>query len=758
MKPKTGIRSSLPFEETVLIVLLALVPVVFSRLTEECFEIPQSMLLTTGALILLWRGLGRELGRLTRPGSAAWLRSLPGRIQGWATRDPLGVGVTLFLGSSIASTIASPNPAQSLHGSPDSTAGLVSAFATAILYFTSRAVSRANPATLVRFARAAGFASLVTSLYALIQLVGWDPLIWGRTASFEGEVRIFGTLGHPNMLGAYLAMTAPLVTWLALGSRGIERIAWGLVATISLVVVAATLSRGAWIGLFAAALAWTVLALLARLRTRAPSRGPREGRAVIPAALGISLLVAGTAAFLFARAPMGTHLAERTRQIASMKAPTTQSRLLIWQAGLHMARDHPVLGVGVDAFGIAFPRYRDPRYWEIEFGHTANKAHNEPIEILADQGIVGGIAALLVVLFASIAAFRATGRKEHAVRSGAIAANACLAAFAAQDLASFTVVALGSLAAVIAGWVLSAAQGETPEGRDAGRSRRERVPAWAKGAAFLIVALLFVEVVFLPLRAQVYEKQAMKAPLGSPDRAWAATLASRYAPWDARYMNLLGNSLLAQFGRESDPARTRDLLRQAASALQAAIAKEPQNPYYHSNLGRVVTAQASLHPPDATEAEARRAFDEALRRDPSNAQVMDQAENALLTFGRVPEARALALRSVALYPELAQPIALLGYAALLEKRWEDARDTLEIAVRREWYGERHAQAATWSNLSAAYLALGRDQDALRAAEEGLAREPQNADALGNRDVARQRLDAAAHGGVPGSAGSRGRAR
>lgn len=41
--------SRIPFEEVVLLALLAFVPVVFSRVTQECFEIPQSALLAMAA-------------------------------------------------------------------------------------------------------------------------------------------------------------------------------------------------------------------------------------------------------------------------------------------------------------------------------------------------------------------------------------------------------------------------------------------------------------------------------------------------------------------------------------------------------------------------------------------------------------------------------------------------------------------------------------------------------------------------------------
>ena len=130
-----------------------------------------------------------------------------------------------------------------------------------------------------------------------------------------------------------------------------------------------------------------------------------------------------------------------------------------------------------------------------------------------------------------------------------------------------------------------------------------------------------------------------------------------------------------------------------------------------------------------------------MARDTVNAQIMDQASNALLELGERVEARSIALHSAALYPELAQPLAFLGYMGLLEGRWRPAADTLGIALRREWWGEKTARAAAWSNLSAGYLALGRNEDARRAAEEALELDALNRDAQENRKLAIARIGA-----------------
>ena len=728
MNPRPASRS-LP--AILLLTLLALVPVTFERWTQECFEVPESALLITLALALLGYGIAGELGRAARegggyPGAAAR------RLGAWVARDPLGASILVFLGSALASTIVAPNPAQSLHGAPDSSAGWIVACATATVYFAARSVSRGDPVTLERMARAAGFASAIASGYALMQLTGLDPLVWGRTASYEGDVRIFGTLGHPNILGAYLAMTAPLTVWLAWRARsGAERALWATVATASAVTIAATLSRGAWIGLAAGGIAVPCLTLLGRGSVARPG-APSNAKAALLVSLALALL----ALLFFARTPMGPHLVERLRQIASLSAPTTQSRLHIWRAAWRMFQDHPVWGVGLDAFGTFYPRYRTAEYWKVEWGRTPNKAHNEGLGILATQGLVGALAALLVLTLAAVAIVRAVRRSEGAARSGAIVAGAALVAFVAQDLASFTVVALGSLAAALAGWLGSVAETRVPGPRSKGGR-----PPWALALAAAAMVALFFPLVLRPLLAQRAEKVALRADLGTPERADALEWAAREAPWDARYPSLLGASLLEEAGREPSAARGRTLLRRAAEAERKAISIEPENGYFHAALGRVAAAQAELRPPEANEAEAYAAFTEALRRDPTNAEIMDQTSNAMIRLGRKDEARLASLTAARLYPEVGQPLAFLGYLALLDHRWADAADTLSRAVRGQWYGEVLPREAAWSNLSAAYLALNRNEEARRAAEEALALQPLDKDAQGNRDLAAQRLGA-----------------
>ncbi len=73
----------------------------------------------------------------------------------------------------------------------------------------------------------------------------------------------------------------------------------------------------------------------------------------------------------------------------------SQSRGLMYRATLQLAKDFPVLGVGLGALDRATPRYSPP---EIATTTRINHAHSEPLQLLAEAGIPG-ILLLLLALF-----------------------------------------------------------------------------------------------------------------------------------------------------------------------------------------------------------------------------------------------------------------------------------------------------------------------------------------------------------------------
>ena len=655
--------------------LLALIPAVFYLGTTEQFEFPKTELLATGALVMAAIAL------------AGAMRARTGAAR---RRDPLGAAVLLFLASSVASTLISIRPDMSVFGAAQYyAAGLKTAFGTAALYFASRSLA-SDARWLRRLSWAATAALAVATVYSFLQFAHLDPIAWNPSATFGGMARWPGTLAHANHLGTYIAMTIPLVLWLAWRATSPwTRGACAALVLLSLAILAATLSRGAWIAFAAGCL---VFVLLAWRRAR-----PWNPRTVVAAIL---LATAAMCAPLLT--PFRPALVSRLHQITDVHEPSMHMRVLNWRAGMRMAMDHPVLGVGTDAYIAAFPRYRTPEFWGLEWNVAPSKAHNEVIGIAATQGAFGLIAALLVVVLAGRAVWRAAQHPSQEVREGAAAAGGALVAFAVSDLASFTVVSTGCLAAALAGW----AAGVTREAAaEPAKHPGPGVFAWAAG--IVVAVAVWIPLVLLPWLADTAAAKANWTAMSSPVRARAFGRASAIAPWDARYASELGRSLLAgAFTVTADSSVRWEMLARARSAFERATRIGPADGENRALLARVLASQATLRPSAVPFARIRSEFDRAIELEPANANVLELAAQGYLELRRTAESRAAALRCAALFPDYALPMADVGVVALLENRPRDAADTLSLALGRNWHGQGGAEAAAKRNYALAVQEMG----------------------------------------------------
>ena len=692
--------------EALVLGLLALIPGVFYLGTTEQFEFPKTELLATGALILVAIVLAGEMERLSKLGPVEWIRTAPARVGGDLRRDPLGSAILLFLVSSIASTAISIRRDLSVFGPAQYyAAGLKTALATGAIYFASRSLA-SDPRWLGRVARAAAIAIAVATAYALLQYAHLDPIQWNPSATFGGMTRWAGTLAHANHLGSYVAMTVPLVLWLArrMTSRWMQGVCVVLVL-ISLAVLTATLSRGAWVG-FAAGIAVTVLLSWragGQAATKTPSVEECVSRRRRPPTIVWAVLLASAAVSVPLLTPLRPALIARVHQLTDFREPSAHMRVLIWRAGIRMAADHPLLGVGTDAYIAAFPRYRTPEFWRLEWNVAPAKAHNELIQIAATQGALGLIAALAVVFFAGRAVWRAARHSNPEAGLGAATAGGALVAFAVSDLASFTVVSTGCLAAALAGWAAGVTRDAEPSARSEHLATGGKNPgalAWAGSITTAVV--IWVPLVLLPWLADTAAAREKWTELSSPKRARAFARASALAPWDGRYASELGRSLLAgAFSVTADTGARWEMLTRARSAFERAVFIGPVDGENRALLARVLASQAALRPSAVPIRVVRAEFDRAIALEPANATVLELAAQGYLENGRTAEARAAALRCAALFPDYALPMADIGIAALLEGRAADAADTLSLALRRDWHGQGGAKAAAEKNYALA---------------------------------------------------------
>ncbi len=696
--------------------LLLVVPAFFYLGTTEQFEFPKTELLATTVLAIVAISIAGTIERLPRRHSANGIAVLWARVASGLRRDPLGAAILLFLASSAASTVTSVRPDMSLFGDTRYyAAGLKTALGTSALYFASRSLA-SDRRWVVWVARAAVTAMGVATFYSLLQYAHLDPIAWNPSATFGGMARWPGTLAHANHLGTYIAMTVPLASWLAWRATSLRvRLACIVLVLVSLTSLIATLSRGAWAGFTAGVMVCALLAWRASRSSAIQSgRESLEEAALLRRrgfrAASIAIVVAAAAFGATLLTPLRPALIMRLHQITDTHEPSMRLRILNWRAGMSMAADHPVFGVGTDAYIAAFPRYRTPEFWGLEWNVAPDKAHNELVEIAATQGGLGLIAAILVVLFAGRAVWLAAGHPDRDVREGATVTGGALAAFAVSDLASFTVVSTGCLAASLAGWAAgvtrsAAAIPTGPESRPAKRPILRAI-AWASGIA--VAVAIWVPLVLLPWLADTAVGKANWAEVSSPQRVAAFARAHFIAPWDGRYASELGRSLLARaFSVTTDSISRWETLAGARSAFERAARIGPRDGENRALLARVLAAQAALRPSAVPLSRIRSEFDQAIALEPTNANVLELAAQGFLELGRTAEARAAALRCAALFPDFALPMADIGIAALLEGRPSDAADTLSLALRRNWHGQGHAEAAAARNYAVALREMGK---------------------------------------------------
>jgi O-antigen ligase len=97
-------------------------------------------------------------------------------------------------------------------------------------------------------------------------------------------------------------------------------------------------------------------------------------------------------------------------------------RARIWADAVRLVPDFPLLGVGFNAFGTAYPRYQT--IWK---SNWIGEAHNEYLQVLIDLGLLGAVLASALLLLLLRAALH-VARRGQALDAGLLGSvlAACL--------------------------------------------------------------------------------------------------------------------------------------------------------------------------------------------------------------------------------------------------------------------------------------------------------------------------------------------
>jgi O-antigen ligase len=226
--------------------------------------------------------------------------------------------------------------------------------------------------------------AIYVALISVFEAFGWYFLIvppWIRDAPEFGTGRVGGLSMHSEW-NALVISLAFCVLLLRLNLKQIRSsVGWLIGGGVCLVAIYFTYTRGAWLGLVVGGvpLFWQMSAM--------------RGVTVRRRALFVAFMLGFTILVVFFPSDI---LQARVSDTGTM-----YFRLHIWAAGLRLAAEHPLLGVGFGQFGSQFgPYVRElgpiPLSTGLESGGTA--AHNTLVSVAAEFGLVGLTLYLIVVL------------------------------------------------------------------------------------------------------------------------------------------------------------------------------------------------------------------------------------------------------------------------------------------------------------------------------------------------------------------------
>jgi putative inorganic carbon (hco3(-)) transporter len=242
-----------------------------------------------------------------------------------------------------------------------------------------------NKDEIHRYIKVSIWTAVALAIYGLLQFKG---IVGAENWDHDPTLRVFGTMGHSNHFGAYLAFHAMLMMGPILnGKRRPERWVYLLGLVPMVIAILATASRGAFFALMGAGFVFLIAMVYQR-------REWFKNKLKPIAAVLITLTIAGGIFHGPIKEKLDDiYLVRRTiSTIDFMIEGNVPDRVSWWFSSLAMTRDDPILGKGLSTFRDNYNLYRRTDYrvpGDVQDTVTPESAHMEYLNIAATQGLLG---------------------------------------------------------------------------------------------------------------------------------------------------------------------------------------------------------------------------------------------------------------------------------------------------------------------------------------------------------------------------------
>ena len=226
----------------------------------------------------------------------------------------------------------------------------------------------------------------IMSFVAIIARLADPTSIYGLRVPFQAMP--FGPFVNTHHFAAFVEMTGGLTIGLLVGGTAKDRKFLLIIALVIMVTaMIMTSSRGGMLS-FVSLAAFIGVFRLAKHRSNRSSF--RQKRVFAGATLATIVVVVSLVVFVGADQSLirGVGLGGQEE--------VSSGRFHFWSVAIKIFLDHPIIGAGLDAFGVAFTKYDT---WNGVL--RVEQAHNDYLQMLADAGILGFgcVAAFIYLLF-----------------------------------------------------------------------------------------------------------------------------------------------------------------------------------------------------------------------------------------------------------------------------------------------------------------------------------------------------------------------
>lgn len=243
---------------------------------------------------------------------------------------------------------------------------------------------------------------LLLAVFALLQYFTWNGNLYWLIPINAGKAEVVGPFVNHNHFAGFLELLIPLpIALIVTGALKQYRVLLVFAAAMMAIAIVASLSRGGIVSL-ACGLLFTFLigfVYKRRLNDKQCEAAKNErllyrqkvidwlsGLAIVSIILGAIFI--GT--MWVGMDPVIDRLSNNAVFSEDEAAPTFEdSRGRIWQTSLKIFYSNPVSGIGLGAYGTAYPNYS-----EKDEPYVIDRAHNDYLQVLTDGGVIGGLIAL----------------------------------------------------------------------------------------------------------------------------------------------------------------------------------------------------------------------------------------------------------------------------------------------------------------------------------------------------------------------------